>query len=688
MKFAALLGVKDEVELIGACVANLRDIGVDQIVVSDYGSTDGTLDILADEQRAGDLLLEAVDVSTVADYDSWSIRERALAESTGADWVLFLDADEFWIPASGSLRDCGGLLEADVLTVDRFNVALTVHQQTMPVGAWLKSNDELLLYTTMPGDFRGFVEAQPEVPFITLMPGPKVMARPHAIAGVGAGSHDVIGRSADAAIRRPAAPDLLIAHVAFSTAERFWRKLHNIRMELAQNPACYDNDDLAWHWKRWAAMTDDAIDSEFAFQMLDDNALSLLRHRAVVRSAQEVFAERLGVDTDLPPIRPVWRCDKGADTLRPSLAPAPVARACAESDGFALGPTSGHAGVTLLGPMPGDLNPLRHSAMLAKPARLSAESAWRVHMPFAMWLVEVSRPRVVVELGTQHGDSYLAICQAVRAAGMQSVCFAVDSWEGDPHSGAYGPEVLHRLREYHDPLYGDFSQLIQSDFDEAVAHFDDGSIDLLHIDGYHTYEAISHDFMTWLPKTSDRGVVLLHDTNARERDFGVWRFWSEVVKEYPSFEFTHGHGLGVLAVGKERPAELGALLTADEKEASRIRRFFFRLGEAVELEHRHACLDHELAKVEAERQQQSRQLAASGVEQKRLRDEVAENTTKRAHLLEDLARKEAERAQLGNELATLRDEHAQLAATMSQIASSRGWRLLERARGARRRLIS
>ena len=82
MKFAALLGVKDEVELIGACVAQLRNIGVDQIIVSDYGSTDGTLDILADESRCGDLVLESVDVSTIADFDSWSIRETALAEST------------------------------------------------------------------------------------------------------------------------------------------------------------------------------------------------------------------------------------------------------------------------------------------------------------------------------------------------------------------------------------------------------------------------------------------------------------------------------------------------------------------------------------------------------------------------------------------------------------------------------
>src|SRR5687768_15882601 len=45
--FAAVLGVKDEVELIGACVDRLRRIGVERIRVLDAGSTDGTLDVLA-----------------------------------------------------------------------------------------------------------------------------------------------------------------------------------------------------------------------------------------------------------------------------------------------------------------------------------------------------------------------------------------------------------------------------------------------------------------------------------------------------------------------------------------------------------------------------------------------------------------------------------------------------------------
>ena len=232
------------------------------------------------------------------------------------------------------------------------------------------------------------------------------------------------------------------------------------------------------------------------------------------------------------------------------------------------------------GPM---LDPLTHPICLAWPERRTAVAAWHEHIPFAMLLVDLLQPAVLVELGVHAGDSYCAFCQAVKQLNLDTRCYGIDTWRGDAHSGLYGNDVLDDLRAHHDSRYGTFSSLIPRTFDDALQGFADGTIGVLHIDGYHGYEAVKHDFESWLPKMRPDGVVLLHDTNVRERGFEVARFWDEVKGRYRSFEFLNGHGLGVLALGEIRSPELAAMLEATLEETERIRRFFAQLGQRVSL---------------------------------------------------------------------------------------------------------
>jgi hypothetical protein len=218
-----------------------------------------------------------------------------------------------------------------------------------------------------------------------------------------------------------------------------------------------------------------------------------------------------------------------------------------------------------------------------EPDRLVPPASWLEHIPFAFWIVDALRPETLVELGTHTGNSYAAFAQAVRELGCPTACYAIDTWEGDPHAGFYGENVFEEWRAYHDRQFSAFSRLIRARFDDALLHFADGSVDLLHIDGYHTLDSVQADFDVWLPKMSARGVVLLHDINVRERDFGAWQLWDRLKQEYPSFTFLHGHGLGVLGVGRDFPEPVRWLLTraAAPAEVSRIRDHFARLGRRI-----------------------------------------------------------------------------------------------------------
>ncbi len=221
------------------------------------------------------------------------------------------------------------------------------------------------------------------------------------------------------------------------------------------------------------------------------------------------------------------------------------------------------------------LDPLFWSAV-----RLGAPSAWWRHVPFAHWVVSAARPNVLVELGTHAGVSYSAFCQAVKSANLPTRCHAVDTWKGDEHSGNYGEAIFDEFNLYNDQHFSAFSTLIRATFDEALGKMEDASIDLLHIDGLHTYEAVKRDYENWLPKLSDRAVVLFHDINERSGDFGVWRLWEELEARHPSFTFLHGFGLGVLAVGTHAPDPILALCRLeDPREIAAVRTRFAWLGE-------------------------------------------------------------------------------------------------------------
>lgn len=289
MKVAAILGVKDEVELLPHCITHLRSIGVDLIIAVDAGSTDGSLELLSAQQSPDEFWVHQLSDQD-PDASAWSRLYTELAHASNADWVLFLDADEFWITAAGTLKDCLELDTADCLDVRRFNAPLGTSGLMTPGHATPAGPEGLSLIVEPIPDFRSHLARFPDTPWIRGVPIPKVIVRPRTIANVHDGGHGV-DALAGCSFNRRYATELLIAHLPFTSLIRFERKLANIRDVFAVHDE-YFGEHLAWHWRRWLALPDsESIRREFELQIFSEPQFLAHRANGIIRSAREMFEQ-------------------------------------------------------------------------------------------------------------------------------------------------------------------------------------------------------------------------------------------------------------------------------------------------------------------------------------------------------------------------------------------------------------
>ena len=180
MRLVMTVAARDEADIIDAQLAFHLNAGVDFVIATDHGSTDGTTEIFQRVRARGVL---GADRGDWPDYpqSEWVTRMARLAATKhGADWVINSDADEFWWPA----RQPEGRPVARAATVrsrPRFLPALRRSaRRRAPV---LRAND---------GTHRAVGAARP-----TRRPSTgrseKVMHRGDPDVSVGAGNHTVTG---------------------------------------------------------------------------------------------------------------------------------------------------------------------------------------------------------------------------------------------------------------------------------------------------------------------------------------------------------------------------------------------------------------------------------------------------------------------------------------------------------------
>lgn len=177
----------------------------------------------------------------------------------------------------------------------------------------------------------------------------------------------------------------------------------------------------------------------------------------------------------------------------------------------------------------------------------SIVSAWTGHRAFAEWLVAERAPTTVVELGVDYGYSLFVFANALKTANPSGHVTGIDHFKGDEQTGfrntRVGVEALLTKNEL-----GNVT-LIEGDF-QAVEKTWTTPIDILHIDGLHTYDAVKADYAAWRPHLAPKGVILFHDIHVPNPSYQVKQVFDELTDGY-RLEFTHSAGLGIYTRDRE-----------------------------------------------------------------------------------------------------------------------------------------
>jgi hypothetical protein len=144
--------------------------------------------------------------------------------------------------------------------------------------------------------------------------------------------------------------------------------------------------------------------------------------------------------------------------------------------------------------------------------------------------------RVIVEIGVDFGFSLFTFCIDFPDA----VVFGVDSYKEYEHASRAMDHVLSHIKEFDNAvLKMKDSESAYKEWREADKYLD---IDILHIDGDHTYEGVSKDFEMWSQAVRPGGVILFHDINAHAASVG--KFFDGLEGKKVKVD-TGGPGLGI-----------------------------------------------------------------------------------------------------------------------------------------------
>jgi Glycosyl transferase family 2 len=246
---------RDEADVVDAQIAFHLNAGVDFVVATDNRSQDGTTEILEAYERSGCLRLIREPAEGLRQGEWVTRMARLAASELGADWVINSDADEFWWPRRGSLKDALTAVPA------RFGIVHAFWRSFVPRpddGAFFAERMTVRLSAQAPiNDPRSFYR-----------PVVKVAHRGDPEVRVGRGNHDLIGSPL-----RPLPAWYPIEVLHFPQRSRAqWRR----KVEL-QGDAFTKHIERAgtgYHLTSYAALQSGRIDEQHDAMVVDDEAVA------------------------------------------------------------------------------------------------------------------------------------------------------------------------------------------------------------------------------------------------------------------------------------------------------------------------------------------------------------------------------------------------------------------------------
>lgn len=268
IKLVMTLLVRDEADIVENNICFHLDHGVDHIIAMDNNSVDGTARILRKYEKRG-VLTYLHQPDNTYEQSKWVSQMAKLAvKQYGATHLFHCDADEFWYPDSGNLKN-------DLPTLNQVYFVNSI-SYLPPLG--LEQFIGIRWAVTSPIPYFAQMDRELSYRYLLYRYQPKIMTT-SLFTQIAQGNHHVITKQA---IEAMTPPHLRIHHFPVRSYRHFRNKVIKGGESYLHNPN--QDSGIGWQWKEWYALYQAGLLNKIYQSMcLISAERSILYYRGIIR---------------------------------------------------------------------------------------------------------------------------------------------------------------------------------------------------------------------------------------------------------------------------------------------------------------------------------------------------------------------------------------------------------------------